>query len=153
MELIGRAAGLHDVGKIGIPDAVLLKPAALTAGEFEIVKTHTEVGARILAGSKSPLLQMAEVIAGAHHERWDGMGYVGLVGGAIPLEARITAVADAFDAMTNDRPYRRARPIEEALDEVARQRGRQFDPEVADAFLTVHDHISLAASQTGPLGE
>jgi putative two-component system response regulator len=149
VELIGQAAALHDVGKIGVPDAVLLKPASLTPEEFEIVKTHTEVGARILAGSRSPLLQLAERIARAHHERWDGTGYTGVPGDAIPLEARITAVADAFDAMTNDRPYRRARPLEEALIEVARQRGRQFDPEVADAFLRVHEEISPSARRTG----
>src|SRR5205823_7930037 len=144
VELIGQAAGLHDVGKIGVPDAILLKPGSLTVEEFEVVKTHTDVGRRILAGSRSPLLQLAELIAGAHHERWDGTGYAGIRGDAIPLEARITAVADAFDAMTNHRPYRRARPVEEALGEVVRQRGQQFDPTVVDAFLGAHDEMSVA---------
>ena len=144
VQLIGQAAALHDVGKIGVPDAILLKPGSLTVEEFEVVKTHTDVGRRILAGSRSPLLQLAELIAGAHHERWDGTGYAGIRGDAIPLEARITAVADAFDAMTNDRPYRRARPVDEALEEVVGQRARQFDPTVVDAFLGAHGEMSVA---------
>ena len=137
VRLIGQAAALHDVGKIGVPDAVLLKPGKLTAEEFEVVKTHTVIGARILSGSSSPLLQMAERIAGSHHERWDGAGYRGLVREATPVEARITSVADAFDAMTHDRPYRAARPVDEALEEIERERGRQFDPDIVDAFRAV----------------
>jgi len=145
VELIGQAAGLHDVGKIGVPDAILLKPGSLTVEEFEVVKTHTDVGRRILAGSRAPLLQLAGVIAWAHHERWDGTGYGRIRGSDIPLEARITTVADAFDAMANDRPYRGARSIEEAMEEVVRQRARQFDPTVVDAFLAAHEAMSLTA--------
>ena len=137
VDLISRGAAMHDVGKIGIPDAILLKPGRLTPQEFEIVKTHTVIGARILAGSRSPLLKMAESIARSHHERWDGCGYAGLAREAIPLEARITAVSDTFDAMTSDRPYRGARSVEEAVTEIRDERGRQFDPDVVDAFLVI----------------
>ena len=135
LDLLERAAGLHDVGKIGVPDAILLKPGRLTPEEFEIVKTHTTIGARILSGSSSRLMQLGELIAAMHHERWDGGGYHGLTGEDIPRPARITTLADAFDAMTSDRPYRAARPPHEAVEEIRRERGRQFDPEVVDAFL------------------
>jgi putative two-component system response regulator len=135
LDLLERAAGLHDVGKIGVPDGILLKPDRLTPEEFEVVKTHTVIGARILSGSHSPLLQLGEIIAGSHHERWDGRGYHGLAGEDIPLHARITTLADAFDAMTTDRPYRAARSGEEATEEIRRERGGQFDPNVVDVFL------------------
>jgi putative two-component system response regulator len=135
LDLLERAAGLHDVGKIGVPDGILLKPDRLTPEEFEVVKTHTVIGARILSGSHSPLLQLGEIIAGSHHERWDGRGYHGLAGEDIPLHARITTLADAFDAMTTDRPYRAARSREEATEEIRRERGGQFDPNVVDVFL------------------
>jgi putative two-component system response regulator len=135
LDLLERAAGLHDVGKIGVPDGILLKPDRLTPEEFEVVKTHTVIGARILSGSHSPLLRLGEVIAGSHHERWDGRGYHGLAGEDIPLHARITTLADAFDAMTTDRPYRAARSREEAIEEIRRERGGQFDPNVVDVFL------------------
>ncbi|MEO7274198.1 MAG: HD domain-containing phosphohydrolase [Vicinamibacterales bacterium] len=135
--LIRRAAPLHDVGKIGIPDAVLLKLGKLTAEEFALVKTHTTIGARILSGSRFDLLQLAEQIARCHHERWDGSGYQGLVGEDIPLAGRIVAVADVFDALTQKRPYKPAWPIAEAVAEIERQRHRQFDPTIVDAFLRV----------------
>jgi len=135
LDALERAAGLHDVGKIGVPDAILLKPGRLTEAEFKVVKTHTVIGARILSGSRSPLMQLAEIIAASHHERWDGKGYHGLAGEVIPRPARITSLADAFDAMTTDRPYRAARPLHEALEEIRRERSHQFDPEVVDAFL------------------
>jgi putative two-component system response regulator len=138
VELLERAAGLHDVGKIGIPDSILLAPRQLTREEFEVVKTHTAIGASILSDSRSPLLSMAEVIARFHHERWDGAGYVGLSGEEIPLYGRITTVADVFDALTHDRPYKKAWSIEASVDEIRRQRGRQFDPDVVDAFLRVY---------------
>jgi putative two-component system response regulator len=138
-ELIRRAAPLHDVGKIGIPDTILLKPGALTAEEVEVVKTHTTVGARILSGSDSPLVQMAEQIALAHHERWEGTGYPrGLGGTDIPLEGRIVAVVDVFDALTHDRPYRLAWSPERALETIRDDIGRHFDPAVAEAFLDLH---------------
>ncbi len=136
--LIRRAAPLHDLGKIGIPDHVLLKPAKLDPGEWEIMKTHTTIGARILSGSRSPLLQLAETIALTHHERWHGTGYpAGLRGEDIPIAGRITAMADVFDALTHERPYKKAWPMEEALAEIQLQSGFQFDPRVVQAFLDV----------------
>lgn len=146
VELLTRAAGLHDVGKIGIPDAILLAPRKLTIEEFEVVKTHTVIGAKILSGSRSPLLSMAEEIAWSHHERWDGRGYGGLAGEEIPLYGRITTVADVFDALTHERPYKEAWPVDEAIDEIARQRGEQFDPRVVDAFMAIHDEVAAAAT-------
>ncbi|MDQ3645859.1 MAG: response regulator [Actinomycetota bacterium] len=137
VELFRRAAPLHDVGKIGIPDRILLKPGKLTKEEFEIVKTHTVIGARILSGSTVPLLLCAEEIARTHHEHWDGRGYDGLVGADIPVSGRVVAVADVFDALTHDRPYKHAWPIEQAVDEITHQRGAHFDPVVVDAFLEV----------------
>ncbi len=137
VELIRRAATLHDIGKIGIPDHILLKPGKLTADEFEIMKTHTTIGARILSGSRSPMLQMAREIALTHHERWDGEGYAGLDGEAIPLPGRIVAVADTFDALIHQRPYKVAWSREDAVSEIDRERSRQFDPRVVDAFLRV----------------
>lgn len=137
VSLIRRAAPLHDVGKIGIPDSILLKLGKLTPAEFTLVKTHTTIGARILSGSRFPILRLAEEIAFNHHERWDGEGYAGIVGDAIPLAGRIVAVADVFDALTQSRPYKAAWPVGEAIAEIERQRGRQFDPSLVDAFLQV----------------
>ena len=132
---IRHTAPLHDIGKIAIPDAILLKPGRLTPEEFETIKTHPVVGARILGGSRSGLLRAAAQIAAAHHERWDGRGYPkGLAGEAIPLSGRIVAVADVFDALTHERPYKRAWPAEEAAAEIISQSGRQFDPTVVAAF-------------------
>lgn len=135
VELIRRAAPLHDVGKIAIPDSILLKPGKLTAVEFEYMKTHTTSGAKILSGGRFPLLQMAEEIALTHHEHWDGTGYMQMQGEAIPLAGRIVTVADVFDALTNARPYKQAWPRHEAIQEIQTQRGRQFDPRIVDAFL------------------
>ena len=157
--LIRRAAALHDIGKIGIPDALLRKPSALTADEMRVMRTHTTIGARILGGSHLPLLQLAETIALSHHERWDGSGYPrGLRGEAIPLPGRIVAVVDAFDAMTSDRPYRAALSLSVALDRlhdacdsqlecrlagalgdiVARPRGEPFESDVGDGNPALH---------------
>jgi putative two-component system response regulator len=135
--LIRRAAPLHDVGKIGIPDSILLKLGKLTADEFALVRTHTTIGARILSGSRFALLKVAEEIAFNHHERWDGNGYAGLSKDTIPLSGRIVAVADVFDALTQKRPYKPAWPVGDAIAEIDRQRAQQFDPEVVDAFLRV----------------
>jgi putative two-component system response regulator len=135
--LIRRGAELHDVGKIGVPDSILMKIGKLTPEEFEIVKTHTAVGARILSGGKFPLLRLAEEIAFTHHERWDGSGYAGIRGTDIALAGRIVAVADVFDALTQQRPYKPAWPVADAIAEIDRQRGRQFDPAVVDAFLRI----------------
>jgi putative two-component system response regulator len=137
VSLIARAAPLHDVGKIGVPDTILLKMGKLTPAEFELVKQHTTIGARILSGGKFPLLRLAEEIAFSHHERWDGCGYAGIRGYDIPLAGRIVAVADVFDALTQQRPYKPAWPVAEAIAEIDRQRERQFDPGVVAAFLRV----------------
>lgn len=144
-ERMGRAAMLHDIGKIGIPDAILLKPSKLTNDEFAVIKRHTTIGRDILAGSPAPLLQIAETIAFTHHERWDGNGYHNMVGAAIPLAGRIVTVADTFDVMINGRPYRGPRPVQEARDELVDQRGRQFDPDVVDAFLGLLDRRGMPA--------
>ncbi len=148
--LIERAAALHDIGKIGIPDRILLKPGKLVPEEFDVVKTHTAIGAQILSGSHSPLLRLAEQIALTHHERWDGSGYAGLAGEHIPIAGRITTVADVFDALTHKRPYKEAWPVDQAIAEVAQQRERQFDPSVADAFLGL-DFEEVSESSTMPL--
>jgi len=131
-----RGALLHDIGKIGVPDNVLRKPAALSDAEWVVMKRHPEHGARII--SQIPFLEDVSRIVRHHHERWDGKGYPdGIAGEAIPLGARIFAVADSFDAMTSDRPYRRAMSVKDARVEVARCRGTQFDPEIVDAFVRV----------------
>jgi putative two-component system response regulator len=136
--LIRLAARLHDIGKVAVPDGILLKPGKLTAEEYEEVKGHCAVGAKILAEGGTSLLQMAERIAASHHERFDGTGYPrGLAGEEIPIEARIVAVADVFDALTSERPYKGAWRVEAALAEIREQRGRQFDGRVVDAFLDV----------------
>ncbi len=135
VRLIEQAAPLHDIGKVGIPDSILLKPGKLTPQEWEIMKTHTRIGGKILGGSPHKLLNLAEEIALTHHERHDGSGYNGMKGEEIPLSGRIVAVADVFDALTHSRPYKEAWPREKALEEIAAQRGRQFHPDVTDAFL------------------
>lgn len=136
LEMLEPAAALHDLGKIGIPDSILRKPGPLTAQEFAEMQTHTTIGARMLAGSNFPVLQLASSIAHTHHERFDGTGYPGgLAGEAIPIEGRITAVADVLDALTNDRVYRPAFEPAVALEMMREQRGRQFDPLVLDALL------------------
>jgi len=145
VELIRRAAPLHDVGKIGIPDHILLKPGTLIPEEFELMKTHVKVGAGILSDGKSSLLRLAEEIALTHHERWNGTGYpVGLKGKAIPLSGRIVAVADVFDAIISPRPYRKARSIEEAIEVIENGAGTQFDPRVVDALMA---HVDQAPSR------
>jgi PAS domain S-box-containing protein len=136
--LIRFAAPLHDVGKIGVPDGILLKPGRLTPEEFEQIKAHTTLGAQMLSGGAFALLAMAEEIAISHHERWEGGGYPhGLSGEGIPISGRIVAVADVFDALTHDRPYKRAWTREAAIEEIAAQRGRHFDRDVVDGFLAV----------------
>ncbi len=137
-ERIGHAAPLHDVGKVAIPDAILLKPGPLTEEERAIVETHAEEGYRLVRGSSSSILDMAATIALSHQEKWDGTGYPrGLAGEAIPLEGRIVAVVDVFDALTSDRVYRKAFGLDEAVRMMKEQRGRHFDPVLLDAFLEV----------------
>lgn len=142
VNLIRRAAPLHDVGKIGISDSILLKPGKLTDEEFEVMKTHTTLGARILSGSRFQVLQFAEDIALTHHERWDGTGYFGLSGDSIPIVGHIVAIADVYDALTHERPYKEAWPQSEALKEIRKQSGHQFDPKVVDAFFRVNERAT-----------
>lgn len=135
-DMILHAAPMHDIGKIGTPDQILLKTGPLTSQEFDLMKTHTTVGYEILSDSAAPALALAASIALHHHERFDGSGYPqGLVGKAIPIEGRIVAVADVFDALTSKRPYKRAWSLEEAARYLADGRGRHFDPACVDAFL------------------
>ena len=134
--MIDIAARLHDIGKVGIPDGILLKPAKLNAAEREVMKTHTTIGAEVLANSNIPHMQTAEEIARFHHEWWDGTGYpAGLSGSKIPEAARITALADVFDALTHKRPYKQAWPLDSTMTEIMALRGRQFDPQLTDLFL------------------
>ena len=135
-ELIRIASPMHDVGKIGIPDRILLKPGRLTDEERAIMETHAAMGHRILTGSNVELLELAALLALTHHERIDGAGYPhGLVGGDIPLEGRIAAIADVFDALTSDRVYRPAYQPEEAREMMVEGRGNQFDPQLFDLFV------------------
>jgi putative two-component system response regulator len=136
--MIDIAARLHDIGKVGIPDGILLKPDKLNASEREVMKTHTTIGAQVLAQSQIPHMQMAEEIARCHHEWWDGNGYPsGLAGEDIPLAARITALADVYDALTHKRAYKHAWTEDSALTEILALRGRQFDPKLTDTFLAL----------------
>jgi putative two-component system response regulator len=140
-EQLRLASQLHDVGKVAVPDSILLKPGKLTAAEFEVIKGHAEKGFQMLAGSASEVVQLGALIAHTHHEHWDGSGYPrGLIGEEIPAEGRIAAVADVFDALTSDRVYRSALPVKSAIEMMRSERGRHFDPDMLDAFL-------------GPLGE
>jgi methanogenic corrinoid protein MtbC1 len=150
-ERIRHAAPLHDVGKVAIPDSILLKPGPLTPEERAIVETHTEEGHRLVRGSSSAILDMAATIALSHQEKWDGTGYPrGLKGEAIPIEGRIVAVADVFDALTSDRVYRPAFPVAEAIKMMREERGTHFDPVLLDAFLEVlEEHGTEAAAGSG----
>jgi len=144
------AAPLHDIGKIGIPDDILLKPGKLTPEEWEVMKTHTSIGAKILAGSKDPLLRLSEEIALTHHEKWNGNGYMRMKGTEIPLSGRIVAIADVFDALTNVRPYKKAWTREEAVAEIVKQRGEHFDPQVVDAFQVVLERMITESGELHP---
>jgi putative two-component system response regulator len=150
-KLIRLAAPLHDIGKIGVPDQTLLKPGKLTPEEFSVMKNHVNIGAFILSRSRSRILQIGERIALTHHEWWNGKGYAaGLKGDEIPIEGRIVAVADVFDALVNDRPYKSAWPIPQAVAEIVRGSGTQFDPGVVEAFETL-DHELLVAPVEAPI--
>jgi putative two-component system response regulator len=135
-ELILNASPLHDVGKIGIPDGILLKAGPLSPDEREIMQTHTTIGANILSGSDNELLTMAREIALSHHEKWDGSGYPqGLSGEDIPLAARMVAITDVFDALTSQRPYKEAWPVPQALQFMSDGAGHHFDPSLMRAFV------------------
>ena len=137
-ELLRLSAPMHDVGKIGVPDSILLKPGKLTGDEFDVMKTHTTIGARILEGSNVPVLNTSRDIALRHHERWDGSGYPdGIEGEDIPEAARIVAVVDVYDALVNNRVYRPAFLEEKALAIMSEEKGEHFDPEIFEAFLDV----------------
>jgi putative two-component system response regulator len=145
VQAIRQAAPLHDVGKVGVPDRILLKPGRLTSAEFDLMKSHTLIGADILSGSTWPVLQMAEEIALSHHERWDGTGYPGgQTEEAIPISGRIVIVADNFDALAHSRPYAEAWAPDKAAAEIRRQSGQHFDPEVVEAFGSLDLHALLA---------
>lgn len=138
VELIRRAAPLHDIGKVGIPDHILLKAGPLTAEEFETMKAHTIIGSRMLSKGRSELVRFSQRIARSHHEWWDGSGYPDRVSGqSIPLEARIVSAADFLDALTHERPYRPAWGMDETLAEIQRRAGSHFDPAVAKALLAI----------------
>jgi putative two-component system response regulator len=134
--VIALASQMHDIGKVAVPDTILLKPGPLTEEEFEVVKRHTTVGADILSGGTTEVLQTAERIARYHHERWDGSGYPeGLAGEQIPLEARIVAIADVFDALTSHRPYKKPWPIVKAIAAIQLSAGTHFDPHLVECFV------------------
>jgi putative two-component system response regulator len=141
-ELIRIAAPMHDVGKLAVPDAILFKPGPLTDDERAVMRRHAENGWRILSGSAAELLDLAATIALSHHEKWDGTGYpYGIAGDEIPIEGRIAAVADVFDALTSDRVYRRAMPVQRAVEILQQDRGAHFEPRLVDAFLTEFDDV------------
>ena len=135
VRLVRRAAPLHDLGKIAIPDSILLKPGRLDPEELAVVQTHAVLGARVLAGGGAEVFEVAERIVRTHHERWDGGGYPdGLAGEAIPLAARIVHVADVFDVLLHERPYKEAWTVGQAAAEIRAGAGTQFDPAVVEAF-------------------
>jgi len=150
VETILYAAPMHDVGKIGIPDLILVKPAKLDPVEWEIMKQHTVIGVKILKGSDAEFIRLGETIAQSHHEKWDGSGYPnGLKGIEIPIAGRITAIADVFDALTSKRPYKEAFSVEKSLAIIKEGRGSHFDPDVVDAFFTIRDEILSIKKQYG----
>jgi putative two-component system response regulator len=133
---------MHDIGKIGIPDRILLKPGPLDPEEWRIMKLHTAIGGRILSNSDSQVIRMAEQIALTHHEKWDGSGYPdGLKGSQIPLWGRIAAIVDVFDAMTSGRPYKKSLSVDQALEVLKTGTGTHFDPEVSKAFFSIQKEI------------
>ncbi len=135
-EMLLHASPMHDIGKIGIPDRVLLKPGKLTPDEWKIMQTHTTIGKKLLDQDTSPLMKMACEVAYAHHEKWDGSGYPQQIGGEeIPISGRIAALADVFDALTSERPYKKAWSLEDSLNLIKENRGKHFDPNLVDLFM------------------
>ncbi len=149
------ASPMHDIGKIGIPDSILLKPGKLEAGEWEIMKTHAAIGGKILSGHESELLSMARVIAETHHEKWDGSGYPnGLSGDNIPIAGRIVALADVFDALTSERPYKKEWPINDAVEFIESNSGKHFDPTYTEVFMACLPRIvEIKQKYAEPEGE
>ena len=151
IESIRIAATMHDVGKIAIPDAILKKPGKLTEEEFEVMKTHTNMGGRILGGSEAALLQMAKDIAYCHHEKWDGSGYPdGLSGEEIPISARIVSIVDVYDALVSKRVYKKAWTEDDAIETMHKERGERFDPDLFDTFLTLRPVFQMIANKKYP---
>ncbi|MEA3547738.1 MAG: HD domain-containing phosphohydrolase, partial [Thermodesulfobacteriota bacterium] len=156
--LLFHAAPMHDVGKIGISENILQKPGPLTPKEFELMKSHSIIGAKLLSGNNSKLLKMAKTIALTHHEKWDGSGYPNsLHGDKIPLPGRIAAICDVFDALTSERPYKKAWPADDAFGELYQGKGSHFDPELVDLFLQhipeimeIHDRFSPIPLRSHP---
>ena len=147
-ELFLSAAAMHDVGKIGIPDAVLLKPGKLDDEEWKVMKTHPQLGNEILADSDSKVMQLAAEIARCHHEKWDGSGYPeGLSGEDIPVLARICTIADVFDALISERPYKKAFPVEKALTIIREGAGSHFDPNFVEVFLSIEDEVRALVAE------
>jgi len=147
-EILSTASSLHDVGKIGIPDKILQKSGKLTSEEWEIMKTHTTIGAELLSGSASMFLKLGEEIALTHHEKWNGTGYPkGLKGEKIPLAGRICGICDVFDALTSKRPYKEAWSIDEALKEIKKGSGQHFDPNIVDCFFKILPQIRRIQEQ------
>jgi len=147
-DLMLMAAPMHDIGKIGIPDAVLLKSGALTDDEWQVMKTHAEIGAKIIGDDPSDLMQMARTVAMTHHEKWNGSGYPnGLAGEQIPLAGRIAAVADVFDALTSTRPYKQPWPLDKTLDHLRGAAGQQFDPRLIPLFLEIIPEVLSIQAQ------
>ncbi len=147
-ELIREASPMHDVGKIGIPDGILLKPGPVTAAEFDVIKQHVALGHSILSRSEQPLLRLAADVAETHHERWDGGGYLhGLRGEEIPLAGRITAIADTFDALVSRRVYKPPVPLDSALAVIEEGRGKQFDPHLVDLFLECRADVAAIVAE------
>ncbi len=147
-DLLFNAAALHDLGKIGIPDSILLKPGKLDDAELNIIRTHCEIGSKIIGDNQSPLLKTAASVALTHHEHWDGAGYPReLKGSDIPLSGRIVAVADTFDALVTERPYKEPWTVAEAVKEIVSSRERRFDPEIVDAFLRALAEITAVHHQ------
>ena len=150
VELIQFASPLHDIGKIGIPDKILLKPESLTKKEFEIVKTHTTIGASILKNAKTEVLRLSYEIALNHHEKYNGYGYpLGISGESIPVSGRIVAIADTFDALTTSRPYKDPYPFNVAVDIIHSERGQHFDPDIVDVFIDNIEEIKLIRQEVG----
>lgn len=140
--LILHSSPMHDIGKIGIPDRILLKPGKLDHDEWKIMKTHSEIGGEILAGSETDVMKMAERIANGHHEKWDGTGYPkGLKGDEIPVEAQIVTLVDVFDALTTEHPYKKAWPVEEALTFIKENNGIMFNPHLVETFMRILPEI------------
>ncbi len=154
VQMILYSSPMHDIGKIGIPDSILLKNGKLTEEEFEIMKNHTLIGGKILADSKSKILESARIIAVTHHEKWNGTGYpLGISKEEIPLFGRIVALVDTFDALTSRRPYKDPYPLEIACDIIRKSKEKHFDPEVTDVFLRYVDDLWKIRCQVGEMEE